>query len=76
MTDDVHIGTFTGLYYMASTMAAILGPNLNGWLIQLSNDNYSLIMLFSPLFMLLAFIMMAGVKRGEIKTSDNLSDKL
>lgn len=76
MTDDVHIGTFTGLYYMASTMAAILGPNLNGWLIQLSNDNYSLIMLFSPLFMLLAFLMMAGVKRGEIKTSDNLSDKL
>jgi MFS family permease len=74
MTDDVHIGTFTGLYYMASTMAAILGPNLNGWLIQLSNDNYSLIMLFSPLFMLLAFIMMAGVKRGEIKTNDNLSD--
>jgi hypothetical protein len=55
-------------------MAAILGPNLNGWLIQLSNDNYSLIMLFSPLFMLLAFIMMAGVKRGEIKTNDNLSD--
>ncbi|MAT43453.1 MAG: MFS transporter [Anaerolineaceae bacterium] len=74
MTDDVHIGTFTGLYYMASTMAAILGPNLNGWLIQLSNDNYSLIMLFSPIFMLLAFIMMAGVKRGEIKTNDNLSD--
>lgn len=76
MTDDVHIGTFTGLYYMASTLAAILGPNLNGLLIQLSNDNYSLIMLFSPLFMLIAFIMMAGVKRGEIKTNDNLSDKL
>ncbi len=74
MTDDVHIGTFTGLYYMASTMAAILGPNLNGWLIQLSNNNYSLIMLFSPLFMLMALIMMSGVKRGEIKTSDNLSD--
>ncbi len=74
MTDDTHIGTFTGLYYMASTLAAILGPNLNGWLIQLSNNNYSLIMLFSPLFMLMAFIMMAGVKRGEIKTHDNLSD--
>ena len=68
MTDDVHIGTFTGLYYMASTLAAILGPNLNGWIVQLSNNNYSLMMLFSPIFMLLAFIMMAGVKRGEAKT--------
>ena len=68
MTDDVHIGTFTGLYYMASTLAAILGPNLNGWIVQLSNNNYSLMMLFSPIFMLMAFIMMAGVKRGEAKT--------
>ena len=68
MTDDVHIGTFTGLYYMASTLAAILEPNLNGWIVQLSNNNYSLMMLFSPIFMLLAFIMMAGVKRGEAKT--------
>ncbi len=67
MTDDVHIGTFTGLYYMASTLAAIIGPNLNGWIVQLSGNNYSLMMLFSPIFMLLAFIMMAGVRRGEAK---------
>ena len=67
MTDDVHIGTFTGLYYMASTLAAIIGPNLNGLIVQLSNNNYSLMMLFSPIFMMMAFIMMAGVHRGEAK---------
>ena len=67
MTTDSHIGTFTGLYYLASTMAAILGPNLNGWIVQLSGNNYSLMMLISPLFMLAAFIMMLGVKRGEAK---------
>jgi len=67
MTTDSHIGTFTGLYYLASTMAAILGPNLNGWIVQLSGNNYNLMMLFSPLFMLAAFIMMLGVKRGEAK---------
>jgi Na+/melibiose symporter-like transporter len=67
MTDDVHVGTFTGLYYLASTMAAIIGPNLNGWVIKLSGNNYSLMMLFSPLFMLAAFIMMLGVRRGEAK---------
>jgi MFS-type transporter involved in bile tolerance (Atg22 family) len=48
-------------------MAAILGPNLNGWIVQLSGNNYNLMMLFSPLFMLAAFIMMLGVKRGEAK---------
>lgn len=68
MTDDLHIGTYTGLYYLFSTMAAILGPNLNGIIIQLSGSNYALVMLFGPIFMLLALIMMLGVKRGEAKT--------
>jgi len=49
-------------------MAAILGPNLNGIIIQLSGSNYALVMLFGPIFMLLALIMMLGVRRGEAKT--------
>ncbi len=75
MTTDAQIGTFTGLYYMASTLAAILGPNLNGWIVSLSGNNYSLMMLFSPLFMLAAFIMMAGVKRGEAKIEENVDQQ-
>jgi MFS family permease len=75
MTTDAQIGTFTGLYYMASTLAAILGPNLNGWIVSLSGNNYSLMMLFSPLFMLAAFIMMAGVKRGEAKIEGNVDQQ-
>jgi Na+/melibiose symporter-like transporter len=67
MIAGFHVGTFTGLYYLASTMAAIIGPNLNGWIIKLSGNNYSLMMLFSPIFMLIAFIMMIGVRRGEAK---------
>jgi len=67
MTDDLHIGTFTGLYYLFSTMAAILGPNVNGLIIQLTGKNYASIMLFGPMFMVLAFILMAGVRRGEAK---------
>jgi len=69
MTDDAHVGTFTGLYYLASTMAAIIGPNLNGWIIKLSGNNYSLMMLFSPIFMFIALIMMIGVRRGEAKNN-------
>ncbi len=67
MTDDLHIGTFTGLYYLFSTMAAILGPNVNGLIIQLSGSNYSSIMVIGPIFMVLAFILMVGVRRGEAK---------
>ena len=69
MTDESHIGTFTGLYYLFSTMAAILGPITYGWVITLSGDQYGLIMMVSPFFMLCAFICMWFVKRGEAKTA-------
>jgi len=69
MTDAVHIGTYTGLYYLFSTMAAILGPILYGGIIQASNDQYRLLMLVSPIFLLFALFAMLGVKRGEAKTT-------
>ena len=65
MTDDVRIGTYTGLYYLFSTLAAIAGPNINGLLIQFTGKNYGMIMLIGPIFMALALAMMLGVRRGE-----------
>jgi maltose/moltooligosaccharide transporter len=65
MTDAAHLGTFTGLYYLFSTLAAIAGPNINGWLIQLSGLNYNATMLLAPFFMVVAFVIMLGVRRGE-----------
>jgi Na+/melibiose symporter-like transporter len=65
MTDAAHLGTYTGLYYLFSTLAAIAGPNINGWIIQLSGRNYNATMMIAPLFMLVAFWMMRGVRRGE-----------
>ncbi len=65
MTTLARVGTYTGLYYLFSTLAAIAGPNINGWVIQLSGNNYSATMIAAPIFMILAFIMMLGVKRGE-----------
>jgi len=67
LTDSLHIGTFTGLYYLFSTLAAILGPNINGWLVELAGGQYSVIMFIGPVFMLLALAMMVGVRRGEAK---------
>lgn len=68
MTDVTRLGTYTGLYYMFSTLAAIAGPNINGWIIQLTGNNYSMTMVAAPFFMILAFIMMLGVRRGEATT--------
>lgn len=69
MTDAVHIGTYTGLYYLFSTLAAIIGPILYGSIIQASNDQYRLLMLVSPIFLLFALLAMLGVKRGEATTT-------
>jgi len=65
MTDSARLGTFTGLYYLFSTLSAIVGPNLNGWIIELTGRNYNSIMLVAPLFMVIALVLMTGVRRGE-----------
>lgn len=67
MTDEVHNGTFTGLYYLFSTLAAIIGPIMYGWIIQLSGSMYNLVMIVSPVFLIAAFVCMIFVKRGEPK---------
>jgi MFS family permease len=65
MTDAARLGTFTGLYYLFSTLSAIIGPNSNGWIISLTGNNYNSIMIVAPIFMVVAMALMWGVKRGE-----------
>ena len=65
LTSAARIGTFTGLYYLFSTLSAIVGPNVNGWAIQLTGNNYNIIMILAPIFFAIAFVMMLGVRRGE-----------
>jgi MFS family permease len=65
LTNAARIGTFTGLYYLFSTFSAIIGPNVNGFAIQLAGNNYNVIMLIAPAFMLIALWLMLGVKHGE-----------
>lgn len=65
LSGAARIGTFTGLYYLFSTLSAIAGPNLNGWAVQLANNNYNVIMIIAPVFMAIALWLMLGVHRGE-----------
>jgi len=65
LTTAARVGTFTGLYYLFSTFSAIVGPNLDGLIVQLNNNNYNTMMYVGPVFMLIALVLMLGVKRGE-----------
>ncbi len=67
LTTAARLGTFTGLYYLFSTLSAIIGPNVNGWAIQLTRNNYNVIMLIAPFFMVAALVLMLGVRRGEAR---------
>ncbi len=65
--DDRLLGTYTGLYYISGTLAAIVGPILNGVLIDATGKNYNVIFYVSPAFMLLAIACMWFVTRGEAR---------
>jgi len=65
MTTAARLGTFTGLYYLFSTLSAIAGPIVNGGIIQATGNNYNAVMVVAPIFMGIALALMWGVKRGE-----------
>jgi maltose/moltooligosaccharide transporter len=60
-----HIGAFTGLYYLASSAAAITGPIVAGGLIDLAGKNYTTLWLFSAIFMVLAIFLMTRVRAKQ-----------
>jgi len=66
-TSETVLGTYTGLYYVAGTLAAVVGPILNGWVIDLTGRNYNMIFLVTPGFFVLAILCMLGVTKGEAK---------
>ena len=62
---DADLGTYTGLYYIASQLAAVAGPTINGYIVEWGGGNYNLIFLVTPAFFLLAILCMLNVTRGE-----------
>ena len=62
------IGMYTGLYYLFATLSAIVGPISNGIAIEVTDNNYNIIMALAPIFFMIAFVLMLFVRRGEATT--------
>jgi maltose/moltooligosaccharide transporter len=70
---DADLGTYTGLYYIASQLAAIAGPTINGYIVEWGGGDYNLIFLVTPAFFALAIFCMLRVTRGEAKVVEVVS---
>ncbi|MEA1977979.1 MAG: SLC45 family MFS transporter [Chloroflexota bacterium] len=57
------IGAYTGLYYFSSSAAAITGPILGGWLIDLTSHSW--LWIFSAIFLGLAAFSMTRIRVKE-----------
>jgi len=62
------IGTYTGLYYFFSVLAAILGPMIVGGITDLIGIAYLLVS--ASIFLILAFVFVMLVKRGEVELTE------
>ncbi len=63
--DERLLGTYTGMYYLASQTGSALAPLLTGSVVDLSGGDYRMIFLTGPAFFLLAIVCMRFVTRGE-----------
>jgi MFS family permease len=62
------VGAYTGMYYVGSQTAEVVGPLLVGALLDLGGRNYRLVSGFSVVVLLIALMWMRGVRRGEARS--------
>jgi MFS family permease len=62
------MGVYTGLYYTSSQTAAIVAPPVTGLIIDLGG--YGGVFVFSAVCMLVAFVLMGFVRKGEPARAD------
>ena len=70
-TDESMLGTYTGLYYIASQLAAILGPAIIGWVVDMAGGDFRKLFVVVPIFFGFAIIAMLFVTQGEAKEVDS-----
>ena len=67
--DKSLLGTYTGLYYLASQVGAAFAPLMMGTVIDLFGSNFRTIFLSGPAFFLFGLLAMTLVTRGEANTA-------
>ncbi len=73
MAPKGQIGTYTGLYYLFSSIAAIISPPLLGFIIDIMDYKYMFI--YGTLFFILAFIFISSIKgNGTVQNDDEKND--
>jgi len=68
--DERLLGTYTGLYYLASQVGSAIAPLMMGTVIDLFGSNFKTIFLTGPAFFVLGLIAMTLVTRGEARTTE------
>jgi len=63
--DERLLGTYTGLYYLASQIGSAIAPVMMGTVIDLFGSNFKTIFITGPAFFVLGLIAMTLVTRGE-----------
>jgi hypothetical protein len=66
---DADLGTYTGLYYIASQLAAVAGPTINGYIVEWGGGDYNLIFVVTPALFRAGDPVYAGGDTGRGKTS-------
>lgn len=63
--DERMVGTYTGLYYLASQTGSALAPFLTATVVDLLGGSYRNIFVTAPIFFVVAIVAMSFVTRGE-----------
>lgn len=68
LATDAKLGSYTGLYYLFSSSAAVIGPGVVGLILDVFGGvKFDLLFPLSLLSFVVAFVLMFGVKKGEVK---------
>lgn len=59
-------GAYTGLFFLATQLASVIGPVLSGHVLGLAGTHYRFLFLYVPCTMALALALMLSIRRAEL----------
>lgn len=65
MPSDKFMATIMSMQYFTTTLSAVIGPNISGWIVQAGGNDYALIWPVTFGFMLVSVLLTLPIKFGE-----------